>query len=287
VASTAATGSTAGTASVATGVESTADTGSVATGGGAPADTGSTADIASVATGGGSTTGTGSDGSALGATSVPAGASRFGAGVTPLVGTGVVPPPGGNAGAAVRASSGVVVGPRGTGTVGGGCVVAVVALLVASPTGGGSVTAAANATPAGMAVIAKAKAHSMRTAVRTVCAGPRLAGWERPGASGLNSLERQDPTMPNASNCRKPPGVVMRRDALSIRKRASDDCSFKNSLVFVSRTAWYPFQKQPGIRFVTELQTRRLGSAGYDSGRRHSAAEARRRLRPSRGIADG
>ena len=89
--------------------------------------------------------------------------------------------------------------------MGSGCVVAVVALLVASPTGGGSVPAAANATPAGMAVIAKAKAHSMRTAVRTVCAGPILAGWERPSASGLNSLERHDPTMPNASNCPKPP----------------------------------------------------------------------------------
>jgi hypothetical protein len=38
------------------------------------------------------------------------------------------------------------------------------------------VTAAANATPAGMAVTAKAKAHSMTTAVGTVCARPSLAG---------------------------------------------------------------------------------------------------------------
>ena len=137
--------------------------------------------------------------------------------------------------------------------MGGSCVVAVVALLVASPTGGESVTLAANATPAGMAIIAKAKAHSMRTGVRTVCAGPSLAGWERPSAPGLNSLERHDPTMPNASNCPNPPGVVTRRDPLSIRKRASDDCSFKNSLVFVSKAAWYSFQKQPGIRFKNSL----------------------------------
>ena len=45
----------------------------------------------------------------------------------------------------------------------------------------------------------------------------------------------------------------MRRDPLNIRKRASDDCSFKNSLVSVSKTAWYPFQKQPGIRFKNSL----------------------------------
>jgi hypothetical protein len=88
----------------------------------------------------------------------------------------------------------------------------------------------------------------MRTAVRTVCAGPSLAGWERPGASGLNSLERQDPTMPNASNCRKPPG---RRDAprCSQHPEASErrlffqkqpGIRFKNSLVSVSKAAWYP-----------------------------------------------
>jgi hypothetical protein len=64
----------------------------------------------------------------------------------------------------------------------------------------------ANATRAGMTVIANAMAHSStRTAVRTVCAGRNVVGWERPDASGLNSLERHDPTFPNASNCSKPP----------------------------------------------------------------------------------
>ena len=194
------------------------------------------------------------DGSALSATPVLAGALRFGAGVTsvpgsgagsglgdkakPLVGTGVVPPLGGDAGAAVRASSGVAVGPTAAATRAGGSVVAAVALLVASSMGGGSVTSDANATPAGMAVIAKAKAHSsMRTAVRTVCAGRNLAGWERPCASGLNSLERHDPILPNASNCSEPPG---RRDAPGSsqhREASAGECCFKNSLVFVSKSA--------------------------------------------------
>jgi hypothetical protein len=73
----------------------------------------------------------------------------------------------------------------------------------------------------------------------------------------------------------------MRRDALSIRKRASDDCSFKNSLVFVSRTARYPFQNQPGIRFVTELQThgwgRRATTPDVATARRRRAADCARR----------
>ena len=46
----------------------------------------------------------------------------------------------------------------------------------------------------------------------------------------------------------------MRRDPLSIRKRAIDDCSFKNSLVFVSKTARYSFQRQPAIRFKDSPQ---------------------------------
>jgi hypothetical protein len=81
-----------------------------------------------------------------------------------------------------------------------------------------------------------------------VCAGPSLTGWERPGAPGLNSLERQNPTMPNASNCRKPPG---RRDApgCSQHPEASErrlffqkqpGIRFKNSPVSVSKPAWYP-----------------------------------------------
>jgi hypothetical protein len=164
--------------------------------------------------------------------------SRFGAGATALVGTGVVPPLGGNAGAAVRASSGVAVGPRAAATAAGGSAVAGVALLVASRTGGGSVAWDANATPAGMAVIAMAKAHSsMRTAVGTVCAGRNLAGWGRRYASGLNSLERHDPILPNASNCSEPPG---RRDAPGSSQHPEarvGDCCFKNSLVFVSKSA--------------------------------------------------
>jgi hypothetical protein len=173
------------------------------------------------------------DGSALSATPVLAGATRFDAGVSsvpgsgagsrfgdeakPLGRTGVVPRLGGNAGEAVRVSSGVTVGSTAAATVAGGCVVAAVAPLVASPTGGGSVTSDADATPAGVAVIAKAKAHSStRTAVRTACAGRNLAGWERPDALGLNSLNdiaRQFPTPAPAAN---PPGVVMHGDPLSI-----------------------------------------------------------------------
>ena len=170
-----------------------------------------------------------------GVTSVPgSGAgSRFGDEAKPPGGTGVMPPLGGNVGAAGRGSSGVAVGPTAAATVAGGCVVAAASLLVASPTGGGSVTSDANATPAGMAVIAKAKAHSnTRMAVRTVCAGRDLVGWERPDASGLNSPERHNPTVPNASNCSDPPG---RRGAPVHRApsggEAIDRCSFENSLV--------------------------------------------------------
>lgn len=195
------------------------------------------------------------DGSALSATPVLAGAPKFGASVTsvpgsgvgsrfgdeaaPAGGRGVVPPLGGNAGAAVRASSGVAVGPTAAATVAGGSVVAAVALLEASPTGGGSVTSDANATPAGMAVIAKAKAHSnTRTAVRTVCAGRNLVGWERPDASGLNSLERHNPTFPNASICSEPPGPYDAPEILAPSGgEAIDCCLLKNSLVFGSKTA--------------------------------------------------
>jgi hypothetical protein len=158
--------------------------------------------------------------------------SRFGAGAAALVGPGVVRLLGRNAGAAVCASSGVAVA-----TVAGGSAVAGVALLVASRTGGGSVARDANATPAGMAVIAKAKAHSsMRTAV-TACAGRNLAGWERPCPSGLNSLEPHDPILPSASNCSEPPG---RRDVPGSSQHpeaSAGDCCFKNSLVFVSKSA--------------------------------------------------
>ena len=201
----------------ATGVASTAATGSGAAGVAATIGTrsalGSVLDVEAERPGLGTGVGSGADAvSSVGAgvTSVlgSGAGARFGAEGKPLVETGVVLRLGGNAGAVLRPGFGVAVGPGAAWTAAVGSVDVLVALLVASPRGGGSMTSDANATPAGMAAIAEAKAQSStRAAVRTVCAGRDLAGWERPAASGLNSLERQDPTLPSASNCSEPPGA--------------------------------------------------------------------------------
>jgi hypothetical protein len=140
------------------------------------------------------------------------GGSRVGAAAKPVVGTAVAAPVGGRAGEAAGAAVGaigeVAVGARAPAP---GARGSVVAPFLACPTGGGSVTPDADAASTRMAVIARAKAHTRVTiAVSTGCASWRLARSERPGSSGLDSLERRDATRPNASNCSEPPG---RRDA--------------------------------------------------------------------------
>jgi hypothetical protein len=66
------------------------------------------------------------------------------------------------------------------------------------------VTSDADATPAGIAVIARAKAHSsVRTATR-VFAGLNPAAWQC-RTPKPDSLDRHDLTVPNASNGSEPP----------------------------------------------------------------------------------
>jgi hypothetical protein len=113
--------------------------------------------------------------------------------------------------------------------------VAVVAPLASATAGGGSVTSDADATLAGMAVVAAAQPHtSVTIAVRSACAIPGLAGRARHAASGLKSLDQRDTSLPDSNTGRPPRRLNVPQSSQHPAKR--------NRGLF--------FQKQPGIWFI-------------------------------------
>jgi hypothetical protein len=110
---------------------------------------------------------------------------------------------------AVRPISGVGVGAGGKVGVGAVSTVvgtprAVSAALVTPATDAGSVAPDADATLAATGVTIQATAHM---SIRIARASPCLAERDRSIPSGLNSLERSNPTLPNVSDSElTPPG---------------------------------------------------------------------------------